>query len=89
MVVFEVYLTPGANPEELFTRETLEETRAKVMTLEEAERSGLSGFKPTEHPGELRLVMCDDREARFVHMRLEGSGIVSSFRGHEVDAELR
>ncbi|MCB9584746.1 MAG: hypothetical protein H6718_05085 [Polyangiaceae bacterium] len=84
MVLFEVYLTPGANADELFTQETLDETGAKVMTLAQAEQSGLSGFKPAEHPGELRLVMCDDREARFVHMRLEGSGIVSSFRGHEI-----
>ncbi len=86
MVVFEVYLTPGANPEELFTPETLKETQAKVMTLEEAQRAGLDGFQRSNHPGDLRLVLCDDREARFVHMRLEGSGIVSSFRGHEVDA---
>lgn len=86
MVVFEVYLTPGANPDELFTAETVAETEAKVMTLEQAERAGLSGFQRSDHPGELRLVLCDDRQARFVHMRLEGSGIVSSFRGHEVDA---
>lgn len=86
MVVFEVYLTPGANPDELFTQETLDETRAKVLTLEQAEKSGLSGFRRADHPGELRLVLCDEREARFVHMRLEGSGIVASFRGHEIDA---
>ena len=44
MVVFEVYVAPGADPASILSAETARETKAQVMTMDEAKKVGFSGL---------------------------------------------
>ena len=84
LVLFEVVVARGQDPDALLSPEVLKETQAQVMTLEEASALGFQGARQSEH-GEVRLVAVAPRDARFVQSRLESSHAVASFRAHEVD----
>jgi hypothetical protein len=84
MVVFEVFLAPGADPGALLSPETLKETKAQVLTLEEAQKVGFGGLPD---PGDkvVRLIAVTQRDAPWIHRTLETSEAVSGFRMHDVD----
>lgn len=85
MVIFEVYFVPGADIDSLFSKETLKETQAQVMTFDDARKVGFSGL-PEPPPGkEMRLVAVAKRDNAWIHRALETSEIVASFRVHHVD----
>lgn len=83
--LFEVFLVPGSLGGELLSQETLDDTEAQVMTLEEAEKVGFQGLP--ERPGtERRLVVCKHGEARRIQNALEANAQVGQFQVHHVDA---
>lgn len=86
MVLFEVFLAPGTNPEvtPLLSDEVMELTKAQVMTPEQAEAVGFQGL-PADPQGRKRLfVVCAQKDARMVHTRLESSVLCAAFRMHDV-----
>jgi hypothetical protein len=85
MVVFEVHVAPGADPEHILSKEQLRETQAQVMTLDEARKVGFGGL-PEPPPGkQVRLIAVARRDAAWVHRALETSEAVGTFRAHDVD----
>ncbi len=84
LVLFEVVVARGQDPDDLLSAEVLQETHAQVMTLEQAAALGFQGARP-DPALEKRLVAVAPRDARFVQSRLESSPAVASFQAHEVD----
>ena len=84
MVVFEVYLAPDADPGRILGPETLRETKAQIMTLDEARKVGFAGI-PDPQGKEVRLIAVAKRDASWIHRALETSDAVALFRAHEVD----
>jgi hypothetical protein len=84
MVVYEVHLAPDAGPVELLSRETLEETQAQVMTLDEARKVGFGGLPAPPDGVEVRLIAVAKRDAGWVQKRLEANDGVAGFKVHEV-----
>lgn len=86
LIVFEVIVARGGDPDALLSDEVLAETQAQVMTLDEAAAVGFSGARPDAKGREVRLVAVAPRDAQFVQRRLEANDAVQSFTPHEVDA---
>lgn len=84
MVVFEVFLAPGADPSQLLSAETKRETQAQIMTLDEARKVGFGGLPD---PGDkvVRLIAVAKRDAPWIHRAMETNEAVATFRIHEVD----
>lgn len=85
MVVFEVFLAPGADAGSLLTPDTRRETGAVVMTLAEAEAVGFGGLPVASASGDRRLIAVRKTDAQWVHRALEGSDACASFRMFDVD----
>lgn len=85
LVLFEVVVARGEDPDSLLSAEVMQETQAQVMTLEEASAIGFSGARPDPQGLEKRLIAVAPRDARFVRTRLEGSAAVASYQAHEVE----
>ncbi len=85
LAVFEVYVAPGSDPDQLITAETKRETNAQIMTLDEARKVGFSGLETLADAGEVRLIAVHARDARWIQRALEGNEAVAQFRVHEVD----
>jgi len=82
--VFEVYLTPVADPEALLSEESRRESGAQVMTYAEAQAVGFAGLPAPAEGKVLRLVAVAPRDAQWVHRQLESNPDVTSYRVHEV-----
>ncbi len=85
MVVFEVFLTAGADADNLLTPETRTETGAVLMTLAEAEAVGFAGMPADPEGRDRRLIAVRKADAKWIHRALEASEIVGSFRMFDVD----
>lgn len=85
MVVFEVFLAPGADADTLLPAETRQETGAVVMTIAEAEAVGFGGV-PTDPAGrDRRLIAVRKADAPWIHRALEHSEACGGFRTFDVD----
>lgn len=84
MVVFEVYLAPGADPSTLLTPQTQRDTKAQVMTLDEARKVGF-GDLPDPQGKEVRLIAVAKHDASWIHRALETNEAVGDFRMYDVD----
>ncbi|MFT3766685.1 MAG: hypothetical protein QM820_14395 [Minicystis sp.] len=84
MVVFEVYLAPGADPATLLSKETLRETNAQVMTLDDARKVGFAGLPEPPKGVEVRLIAVAKRDASWIQRSLESNDAAGQFRVHEV-----
>jgi len=84
MVVFEVFLAPGADPETLLTAETLKETKAQVMTVEDARKVGFAGL-PDYGEKVVRLIAVNKSNAQWIQRSLESNDGVSKFSVNDVD----
>jgi hypothetical protein len=84
MVVFEVFVAPGASPDGLISVEMSRDTGAQVMTIDQARKVGFSGIEVPEGR-EVRLIAVGKRDAPWIHRSLETNEAVASFRVHEVD----
>lgn len=83
--VFEVFVAPGYDPDALLGEETLAETQAQVMTLDEAAAVGFSGIQADPKGREVRLIAVAQRDSQWVQRKLEANEAVTSFKVHEVD----
>ncbi len=86
LIVFEVIIAKGEDPDALLSQEVLDETHAQVMTIAEASAVGFSGARADPKGREIRLIAVAPRDAQFVQRRLEASAAAQSFERHEVDA---
>ena len=84
MVVFEVHLAPDAGPVELLSQETLQETQAQVMTLDEARKVGFGGLPAPPAGVDVRLIAVAKRDAGWVQKRLDANDAVGGYKVHEV-----
>ena len=84
MVVFEVFVAPGADPETLLSAETVRETKAQVMTVEDARKVGFAGL-PDYGDKVVRLVAVARRDAPWIQRALETNDAVGTFTMHDVD----
>lgn len=84
MVVFEVFVAPGADPTGILSADTIRETQAQVMTMEQAKKVGFGGLPD---PGDkvVRLIAVSKRDAPWIHRALETNDAVGTFRVHDVD----
>ena len=85
MVVYEVFLAPGADPAHLLSKETQRETQAQVMTMDEARKVGFAGLPDPPAGKEVRLIAVAKRDAPWIHRALETNEAVGTFRVHDVD----
>jgi hypothetical protein len=85
MVVFEVFLAPGADADALLPPATKQETGAVVMTIAEAEAVGFGGVPADPSGRDRRLVAVRKADAQWVHRALEGSEACGGFRMFDVD----
>lgn len=85
LVLFEVLVAPGHDPDALLSEETLADTEAQVMTLAEAAAVGFQGAQPDPKGREIRLIAVTPGDARYVQRRLEANDAVLSFKPHEVE----
>jgi hypothetical protein len=84
MVVFEVFVAPGADPETLLTEETKRSTKAQVMTPEDARLVGFAGL-PDYGDKVVRLIAVGKSDAPWIHRALETSDVVARFSVNDVD----
>lgn len=84
MVVFEVFVAPGADPSQILREETCRETQAQIMTLADAQKLGLRGV-PDPGGKEVRLILVKRQYLNWIHRSLEMSDAVAIFRVHELD----
>jgi len=85
MVLFEVFLAPGADPSTLLTQETQRETNAQVMTIDDARKVGFQGVPDPPQDKEVRLIAVARRDAPWIHRVLETNVAVGAFRTYEID----
>lgn len=84
MIVFEVHIAPGSEAVPLLTPETLRETQAQLMTLDEARQVGFGGLPPPPPGVEVRLIAVAQRDARWIQSRLDSNEAVAGYKVHEV-----
>lgn len=82
--VFEVYLTPVADPAALLSSEAQRDTGAQIMTPAEAEAVGFAGLPRAPEGKVQRFVAVSARDAQWIHRQLESNPDVTSYRVHEV-----
>ena len=77
IVIFRVLISQGCNPDDLLSDEVLKETKARIMTLEQASAMGLEGLPQSPADMVVRFVLVAHSEAGFIQSRLEGNPSVS------------
>lgn len=82
MIVFTVFLKPGGSADDLLSEEVLAETKAQVMTVEEAAAVGFQGF-PSDP--DLRLIAVTERDQGWIEKALERAPQVVGYKPHRVD----
>jgi hypothetical protein len=83
LIVFEVHVAPGSDPGTLLTEEAMRDTKAQVMTVEEARKVGFQGV-PDPGTHEVRFIAVARPDARWIQRALESNDGVAGFKMHEV-----
>jgi hypothetical protein len=84
MNLFEVYLAPGADKDQLLSPDVLQETGAQVFTQAEASFVGFEGLPESESDDPRIFIACKPSDSKFIHTRLEAAAGVARFRLHDV-----
>ena len=84
MILFEIYLEPGALGQPILTDETKTDTGAQVMTDSEAASAGFQGLPGNTSGQERRWIACRDTDGARLMNALNISGAVLQFQAHEV-----
>ncbi len=84
-VLFEAYLAPGSSAEGLLSEETVRDTQAQIMTVQEAEKVGFQNLPDDAAGREQLLIVVGKVDERRIQNVLEASPQVSAFRVHLVD----
>ena len=82
LIVFELHVRPGFDPEAFLSAESRKETEARVLTREEAENVGLSGLP--EPRGEVRYVLVNARHRRWVERAIDMDPQITGFDVYDV-----
>ena len=82
MIVFTVQLVPGKDHEDMLSAEILAETKAQVMTTEQAAALGFQGFP--DDPS-LRLVVVSGPDEGWIAKALERAPEVVGYDRQEID----
>ncbi len=85
MVVFEVHVAPGSDPESILSAEARRDTQAQVMTVAEARKVGFAGLPDPPEGHEVRLIAVAKRDAPWIHRAMETCEAVGQFRMFDVD----
>lgn len=84
-MLLEIVLAHGIDPARLLSEEVARDTRARLMTHEEARAAGFVGL-PEPAAGKLvRYVAAFGRDAKFLHHVLENNPGVLSMRSYEIE----
>jgi len=83
--MFEMYLAPGHSSEGLLSQETLDDTKAQIMTRAEAEKVGFGGLPEGPEGIEQRFIVVQKIDERRIMNLLESSPQVAKFAVHEVN----
>jgi len=84
LTVFEVVLDAArdrAHP--LLSEETVQETSAQTMTLDEAKALGIGDFGAPPPGREKVLIAVNARDARWIQRALESNAAVTGYKIHE------
>ncbi|PRP91619.1 hypothetical protein ENSA5_53790 [Enhygromyxa salina] len=84
-VMLEVILAPGAQVGELLTQETIEDTKARVMTQAEVEKLGFQSLADGPEGCERRFIVVGRSDQRRIQNHLETLPRVTGFRVHDFD----
>ena len=85
MVVFEVHVVPGCDPQNILTLETMRDTHAQVMSRDEATKVGFGGLPEPPADHEVRYVAVAKRDASRIQRSFESNETVGLFRMFDVD----
>lgn len=85
LVLFEVHMAPGSDPDALLSADVERETKAQIMTLDQAAKVGFQGLPPAPPGVDVRLVAVAKRDAPWIHRLLETHEGVGTFKVHDVD----
>jgi hypothetical protein len=83
MVLIEVHLAPGVRTFEL-SDEILSDTKAQMMTADQARAVGFGGLPAPTEGTDVRYVAVLQRDSRWILNALEADPNVSRFRVHEI-----
>ena len=84
-VLYEAYLAPGASGEGLLSEETVRDTQAQLMTVQDAEKVGFQN-EPEDAAGRERLLIVVGKiDERRIQNVLEADPRVAAFRVHLID----
>lgn len=85
LIVFELYVRPGFDPDAFLSTEARNETQARVFTREEAQRHGLEGLpEPSTEHGEVRYVPVNAQHRRWIERAIDMDPNVNAFNVHDV-----
>ena len=82
-VLVEVHLAPGVRTFEL-SGEILSDTKAQMMTADQARAVGVGGLPAPPEGTDVRYVAVLQRDSRWILNALEADPNVSRFRVHEI-----
>jgi hypothetical protein len=82
-VLVEVHLAPGVRTFEL-SAEILADTKAQMMTADQARAAGFGGLPAPPEGTDVRYVAVLQRDSRWILNALEADPNVSRFRVHEI-----
>ncbi|MCC6876149.1 MAG: hypothetical protein IT378_17710 [Sandaracinaceae bacterium] len=85
LIVFEIYVQPMFEPDELLSPAVQKETGARIFTRDEAEAAGLSGLpQPSPDHGEVRYILVNANHRRWIERAIEASSHVGAFNVHDI-----
>ena len=84
-VMFEVILAPGASAKGLLSQETIEDTKAQVMTRAEAEKVGFQGIRDEPQGRDRRFIVVVRSDQRRIQNRLDALPEVTGYEVHDFD----
>lgn len=84
-VLFETFLAPGASSEGLLSDETVKDTQAQMMTIEDAEKVGFQNVPEDAAGRERLLIVVGKIDERRIQNVLEADPRVAAFRVQLVD----
>ena len=84
LIVIEVYVEMAADADALLSDEVRLQTNAKIMTLQQAEAAGFSGFQPQLDNGQYRVIKVEKPDSQWVLRSLENHASVIGYQVHEL-----
>ncbi len=85
LIVFELYVRPGFDPDVFLSEEAQKDTEARILTAREAESAGLSGLpEPDPGRGEVRYVLVNGRHRAWIERAVDSDPEVNGYKVYDV-----